>query len=319
VRCYAAPLQGITTHVFRREHSRRFPGADRYYMPFFSPTKEHLITRKEWRELNPEHNAGVAAVPQLLVRNPTDCVWAIGELEALGYREINLNLGCPSGTVVSKGKGSGLLAHPEELERFLYEIFAHSPDAAITVKTRLGLREPEEFDALLEIFNRYPIAELTIHPRIQRDMYKVPVRLPAFEQALSRCRNPVCYNGDLVNTAGCAAFSARFPNVEAIMIGRGLIADPALARKLRGGPPATRDELRGFTQALFEGYCADYEQVGPAVQRMKELWFYLIRLFDGGEPYEKKFRRLNVPAEYETLEDAVFRDLPLRESVIGPF
>ena len=196
MRRYMAPMEGITTWLFRGEHHRMFGGADRYYMPFFSPTAEHLITARERRDLDPAHNEGVVAVPQIMTRRAEDFLWAAGELAALGYREVNLNLGCPSGTVAAKGKGAGFLAHPEELDAFFDRVFSGASPVRISVKTRLGVREPEEFGRLLEVYNRYPIAELIVHARVQRDFYRLPVRTEAFASALEGSRIPVCCNGD---------------------------------------------------------------------------------------------------------------------------
>lgn len=313
MRYYVAPLEGITTWLYRQTHCRLFGGADRYYTPFFSPAAEHLLTARELRDLTPEHNTGAVVIPQVMTRRAEDFLWAAEELAAMGYREVNFNLGCPSGTVTAKGKGAGFLAHPAELDAFFDRVFAGVPAGmAVSVKTRLGVREPEEFAALLEIYNRYPIAELTIHPRVQKDFYKLPVRMEAFAAALEKSRSPVCYNGDLRSCGDVAAFAARFPGVEAVMLGRGVIADPALLRKLRGGPPAGREELRTFTDTLYRGYQTAYGSAGPAAQRMKELWFYLIECFDGGEKYAKKMRRLSSPREYEALAEGILRELPLR-------
>lgn len=314
MRYYVAPMEGITTWLFRGLHHRLFGGADRYYMPFFSPAAEHRMTARELRDLSPEHNEGVPAVPQVMTRKAEDFLWAAGELAAMGYREINLNLGCPSGTVAAKGKGAGFLARPEELDAFLDRVFTAAPDIRISVKTRLGIRQPEEFQRLLEIYNRYPLAELTIHPRVQKDFYKYPVRREAFAAALEHSRNPVCYNGDLMTAEDCAAFARRFPSVEAVMLGRGVIADPALLRKLSHGGPAGREELRTFTDALYQGYRHSYGD-GPAAQRMKELWFYLLGLFADADRYAKKMRRLSSPREYEALAAGIFRDLAVLPAV----
>lgn len=166
-----APMEGLTGAVYRQAHCRVFGGADRYFIPFITPTQDHRFTKRELREILPEHNRGLTAVPQLLVRKAEDFLWAAGELAAMGWGEVNLNLGCPSGTVVAKGKGSGFLGLPEELERFLDAVF-EKPPCAISIKTRLGVKEPEEFGPLLALFRRYPLAELTVHPRVQKDMYK---------------------------------------------------------------------------------------------------------------------------------------------------
>ena len=171
---YFAPLEGVTSAPYRQAHHRHFSGVDRYYAPFISPTIHHVLTPREQRDILPEYNEGVPVIPQLLTKNAEDFLWAAGDLAAMGYSEVNLNLGCPSGTVVSKGKGSGFLGHPEELERFLDEIFEKSP-IAVSVKTRLGVTDPDEFGPILELYNRYPISELTIHPRVQKQMYRKEV------------------------------------------------------------------------------------------------------------------------------------------------
>lgn len=306
-----APLQGVTTYVFRNTHREFFPGVARYYMPFFSPTKEHLITPREMRDLDPAHNAGTAVVPQLMARSPEDLVWSIGAMAELGYREVNLNLGCPSGTVVAKGKGSALLGRPEELARLLDAVYTHAA-IPVSIKTRLGLREPEEFDALVELFNRYPIPELIIHPRVQREFYQGQVHLDAFSRALARSRCPVTYNGDLLTAADCRALAAHFPAVKRIMLGRGLAADPALVRKLQGGAAVDRTTLQAFTDTLFARYQESFGNVENALQRMKELWYYLIWLFDGGERLGMKLRRVRGAADYAALTGRIFRELPLR-------
>ena len=315
---YCAPLEGVTGYAFRRAHARYFAPADKYFAPFFAPTREHMFPPRVLRELSPANNAGVRAVPQLLCRSAEDFVWAANALAGMGYGEVNLNLGCPSGTVTAKGKGSGFLARPEELERFFDEVFA-SVKLPVSVKTRLGVKEPEEFERLLEIYNRYPIACLTIHPRVQKQFYKGTVHRDWFAWAAERSRNPLCYNGDLVTVEDCGAFAADFPDVDAVMIGRGAIADPALLRKLHGGAPATRQEIQDFTRTLYQSYQDFYGQAGPAAQRMKEVWFFLIHLFEGGERHHKKMRRLRTPAEYEAVEAAIFRELPLRDHAEGAF
>lgn len=311
-----APLDGITKVVFRRVWHQRFGGVDRYFIPFFSPTSQHILTDRDRRELDPAVNGGMPLVPQVMTRAAGDFLWAAERVADMGYTEVNLNLGCPSGTVTAKGKGAGFLAKPEELARFFDEVFSKI-DMPVSVKTRLGIGDPEEFGRLLEIYNRYPIACLTIHPRVQKEKYRGAVHLDAFTQALAESKNPVCYNGDLRTVGDVAAFSARFPTVEAVMIGRGAVADPALPRKLRGGPAATKAELQAFMQTLYREYQAYYGQVGTAAQRMREVWFYLIHLFEDAERLNKRLRRFRNPGEYEEIEAAIFRDLDLRDHSEG--
>lgn len=311
MRVYFAPMEGITGYLYRQAHHRCFGGVDRYYMPFLSPGQGHRFTRRDLQDVLPEHNQGLRAVPQLLTKRSEDFLWCAGALADMGYGEVNLNLGCPSGTVAAKGKGSGFLAFPEALDRFLEEIFAAAP-VKISVKTRLGVRDPDEFGPILEIYNKYPIAELTIHPRVQKDFYKNHVRLDHFAAALAACRCPVCYNGDLAAVSDCAACSARFPAAQALMLGRGLIADPALARKLRGGPGASREELRAFHDGLYRSYAAAFGSERNAMLRMKEVWFYLIHLFQDGERLSKRIKKAADPRDFEGAAAEIFQSLPLR-------
>lgn len=165
---YFAPMEGVTGAVYRRTHHEFFSGVDKYFMPFITPTTNEKLTPRQKRDVLPEYNEGVPAVPQLLTKSAADCIWAVNALHDLGYPEVNLNLGCPSGTVTAKGKGAGFLAHPDELDRFFDEVFAKCE--GISVKTRLGVHEASEFDKLLEIYNRYPITE--------RDVSAVSERYP---------------------------------------------------------------------------------------------------------------------------------------------
>ena len=313
----AAPLEGITTWLFRKTHHTLFGGVDQYFTPFFSPAAEHMMTAKELRDLLPEHQAGTPTVPQVMTRRADDFIWAAQQVKDMGYTQVNLNLGCPSGTVTAKGKGSGFLLHPDELDAFFEEVFS-KVCLPVSVKTRLGYHDPDEFARLLEIFNRYPMSELIIHPRVRQEFYKGAVHLDVFESALKDSVHPVTYNGDLVTAEDCTALMEKFPSVQSIMLGRGLIADPALARKLRGGAPAGRKELQTFTQTLYQGYQVAYGHAGTAAQRMKELWFYLIHLFADGEKYAKKMRRVSTHADYERLEMAIFQDLSLLSQTQGP-
>ena len=315
---YLAPLEGITTYIYRRAYHQHFAPMDKYFTPFLVPHTKKGFSTKEKNDVMPEHSPGMNLVPQIMSNQAESFLHTVEKLKVYGYEEVNLNLGCPSGTVTAKGKGAGFLAKPEELDRFFDEVFA-AVKLPVSVKTRLGVKEPEEFERLLDIYNRYPIACLTIHPRVQKQFYKGTVHRDWFAWAAERSRNPLCYNGDLVTVEDCTVFAVDFPAIDAVMIGRGAIADPALLRKLRGGVPTTRQELQTFTRTLYQSYQDFYGQVGPAAQRMKEVWFFLIHLFEGGERHDKKMRRLRTPGEYEAVEASIFQELPLRDHAAGAF
>lgn len=315
MRYYCAPMEGITGHIFRTVHHRHFPGVDSYYMPFVSPTQDHVFSKRDFKDILPEQNKGLNAVPQLLTRKAEDFLWAAGRLAGMGYGEVNLNLGCPSGTVVAKGKGSGFLSAPAELDRFLDEIFS-AATVHISVKTRLGRTDPAEFERLLDIYNQYPISQLIIHPRVQKDFYQNSARAEVFAAALPRARMPVCYNGDLVTAAELLSLPARFPGTASAMAGRGLLADPALFLKAQGGPGADRAALRAFHDELYHSYCTAFGSDRNAMLRMKELWRYLICRFGNHEDYGKRLRKARDSREYESLAAGIFRELPLLEDTV---
>ena len=306
-----APMEGITGWLYRQAQARFFGGIDRYYTPFLSPGQGGVLNKKELAEAAPEHNPGIELVPQLLTRRAEDFIGAARRLERLGYRRVNLNLGCPSGTVTAKGKGAGFLAFPQELDRFLDQIFS-ALTMEISVKTRLGIQDPAEFFPLLEIFQRYPVAELIVHPRVRQDFYREPARWPVFEQIAAQCVLPLVYNGDLTEPEQCRRLSARIPGLRALMIGRGLAANPALAAQARGGAPASRETLRAFHDALFEGYASAFGSARNAMLRMKEIWFYLIHLFEGGERYAKQIKKAADPQAFTRCTADLFQTLPLR-------
>lgn len=303
---YYAPLEGVTTSIYRSIHHNLFPGADRYYTPFFSPTSDHRLTARELREILPENNRGVNVIPQILSKSAEDFLWAADQLADMGYEEVNFNIGCPSATVTAKGKGAGLLLHPKELDAMLEEIFLHTP-IRVSVKTRIGYQEPEEWEQILPIYNRYPISELILHPRTRKEMYTGEPHRDVFVYTLEKSRAPVCYNGNLFHTEQCKAFAAEFPAVP-LMLGRGAVVDPSLFRQLRGGAPISREELLRFHTELYAAY---REELGApnAMRKMKELWQYFLRLFDDSEQLGKKIARTKDVAAFDFYVASAFQEL----------
>ena len=306
MRYYFAPMEGLTDSIYRRLHHKYFPGVDRYYMPFLSPTIHRTLTHKEDRELPMADSVGFAAVPQILTRVSEDFLWAARVCHNRGYDEVNLNVGCPSGTVVSKGKGSGMLRDAAALDLFLEEIFQDSP-LPISVKTRLGLENPEEFPALLEVFNRYPIKELTIHPRVRKQFYDGSVHMDWFGYAVAHSKNPLCYNGDILSLADAEALQAGYPQIESIMIGRGLIADPGM---LSGGTDVKA--LEGFMNELMAVYEVAFGGSRNAIFRLKENWGFLHSRFEGSDKLWKRLRKTTDADEFKAISAEIFHTLPLR-------
>lgn len=253
----------------------------------------------------PEHNRGMYTVPQILTNHAEYFLRTAKELEEVyGYREINLNLGCPSRTVVSKGKGAGFLGRPEELDDFFRKVF-DSVTVKVSVKTRIGVDSPEEFEGLMEIFNKYPLSELIIHPRMQKDYYRNTPDWQMFGEALLKSRNSVCYNGDIFTLEDYRRWKEEFPTVESLMLGRGLLMNPALAEEIaaekaidpRGIPEQKR--LKAFHDRLYD----DYKQVMSGEKnvlfKMKEFWVYAEKLFPEEKKLMKEIKKASHLCDYE--------------------
>ncbi len=253
MKLYFAPLEGIAGYVFRNAFQDAFnPEIDKYFSPFISPGVNQPLTPKELRDIAPEHNKGMYLVPQILANNADDFLLAASYIKDLGYKEINLNLGCPSGTVVSKKKGAGLLAEPDMLEQMLDKIYA-TTDMKVSLKTRIGKESPEEFPALLDIYSKFPVEELIIHPRVRSDYYNNTPNMEAFSSAVEKLSGKIsiCYNGDVLTKEdyfrianGNAQqihednmlqfeFTNKAVKIDAIMIGRGFLRNPLLANDIK--------------------------------------------------------------------------------------
>ena len=303
---YFAPMEGLTDSIYRRLHHKYFPGVDRYYMPFLSPTIHRQLTHKEDRELPMADSVVFSAVPQVLTKVPEDFLWAARVCLDRGYDEVNLNIGCPSGTVVSKGKGSGMLRDPAGLDRFLEEIFARSP-LPISVKTRLGLEKSEEFPAILEVLNQYPIKELTVHPRVRKQFYDGSVDMEMFDYAVKNSRNPLCYNGDILNLQQAKELQETYPEIQSLMIGRGLIADPGM---LSGS--TDKAALEGFMKELMAVYEVEFGGSRNAIFRLKENWGFLHNRFEGCDKLWKRLRKTTDAGEFKSITAEIFHTLPLK-------
>lgn len=273
-----APMEGITDYIYRNTYRKYYGGVDKYFTPFLSPTSDKSFTTREKRNFDPELNDINTVVPQLITCHAEHFIWGMEQIAKNGFPEVNLNLGCPSGTVVAKKKGSGFLAYPDELDSFLYEIFNARENLGIdiSVKTRLGKNNPDEFYALLDIFNKYPISELTIHPRIQSDFYKYEVKTAYFDYAYKNSNNPLIYNGDVVSCEGINSIIEKYSGVNALMLGRGLLYCPGFNL----GESFNLDKFKAFHDDLFTQYEAELSGETPLLWRMKELWAFWSASFD---------------------------------------
>lgn len=305
---YCAPMEGITGYIFRNVHHRMFPGIAKYFTPFISVTGKLTFRGREQRDAAPENNSGTPVVPQVLTNKSDQLLYFAEYMGQSGYREINLNLGCPSPTVVTRKKGSGMISDTVLLREFFAEYFKQAaPESpALSVKTRIGLDFTSEWEDLISIYNDYPISELIIHPRTGREMYRGRVHLDVFSDCLSASTHPVCYNGDVQNASDIKKIQEMFPDINAIMIGRGLIADPALAREDEGGETLKPDELKEFHDQLLSGYLEQMNEEKNALFRMFELWDYFGANYEDAERSIRKLKKSRNLGEYKINADRIF-------------
>ncbi|MBR4548456.1 MAG: tRNA-dihydrouridine synthase [Oscillospiraceae bacterium] len=300
-----APMEGITSCLFRRTHAACFPGADRYFAPFLAPDGSGRCRDGAWRDLRPENNPNGLPVPQILCNRAEPFLTVARELAAMGYTEVNLNAGCPSSTVVPKHKGAGMLLDLSSLDDFLADVFSRCP-LRVSVKTRLGLESSEEFPAILEIYRRYPLAELIVHARDRAGMYRSRPDIGAFAAAFPSCPFPVCYNGSVVDRKSFHAVTDAVPELDRVMLGRGAAADPALFRELRGGEALEKDELRVFLARYEAVLLASGIGEHYTLGRLKELWFYIGALFPADARGLKRLRKAQDLAEYRSAAERLF-------------
>ena len=323
---YLAPLEGITTYIYRRAYHQHFIAMDKYFTPFLVPHTKKGFSTKEKNDVMPEHSPGMNLVPQIMSNQAESFLHTVEKLKVYGYEEVNLNLGCPSKTVVSKGRGSGFLADPEGLDRFLNEIFKKC-DVKISIKTRIGKDDPEEFVRLLDIYNQYPVEELIIHPRVQKDFYKNQPDLDVFRDAVEGSKIPLCYNGDIFTPESHDEMRREFPQVDTFMLGRGILMNPALldiicmgektevekAETLRKMQSA--DRYKKKIHAFLEQIKCDYLEVGMGEKntlfKLKELWAYMGQNAPEAKKALKRIRKSQSMADYDSASREALEDFIL--------
>ncbi len=337
---YFAPLEGVTGYTLRNVHHACYPGIDWYFTPFISPNQNTAICPKEERDVALRNNVDIPLIPQILTNRPDLFLWTARELKArYGYNEVNLNLGCPSKTVVSKGKGSGLLLDTDVLDWFFEEIFTTVEGASaqfepgekwhpyprISVKTRLGMNDVAEFPEILQVYNDYPLSEVIIHARVQKEFYKGKPHLGAFVDAMRECKHSLCYNGDICSLEDYIQIKELFPTLDKVMIGRGLMANPELVEELQAyedciaagrawtGYQPSIERLRDFHNRLLEGYLiqmnGDYNNV---LFKMKELWEFMGRRFKQQDRLVRKIVKATRLSEYEELVGKFFERVEMK-------
>ena len=320
---YFAPMEGLTGYVVRNAYLHHLNCFDKYFTPFLSYAEN--MNFKQLRDVAPENNQGLRLVVQVMSNRSAEVIHQARQQAALGHTELNINLGCPSGTVASKGRGSGFLQDPQGIDRFLGELYAFRaggeiPGFELSVKTRVGYHDTDHWEELLQVYRRHPqMGELIIHPRIQSDAYKGAIRPETFDRAvevLSDSGITLVYNGDLFDSESYEQIHERWPSVDHFMLGRGAFMYPGLALKLKG-IALPEDEYRRRMQAMMDEILQEFLLIfdgpAPVISHLKEHWLYLRCSFKDSDYYWKKIKKCRDLDNYRLLTERFFRELELEE------
>lgn len=304
---YFAPLQGFTEYVYRKAYAECFLGVDKFFIPYIS-VKNNSILKKHLSEILPENNPQKSIViPQVLCRDSQELLLMVKVLADYGYREINLNLGCPYPMVTHRGKGAGMLPYPERLQQLLAEYFEKT-SMKLSIKMRAGLHSPAEMDHLLPVLNHFPLTEVILHPRVASQLYEGEVLEQSFEKASDLCRHRLIYNGDIFTLKDFEKKKIKFPKVENWMLGRGILMNPFLPDEMTGASLSYKSrqiKRAEFHGAVFEGYLEKMDNPGNTLNKMKQFWIYFSHQFPEQRKVLKRIKKagtiLNYTGEVEKL------------------
>lgn len=307
------PFQGITDAPFRNVFKKHFGGIDKFYTPFFTGIQKEHAKNMQVEEIDPRFNDVDTLTPQILSTDAEEILRFANQCKELGYKEINLNMGCPFPRVANKKRGCGLLPYPERIDAMLGTVFERI-DMKFSIKCRLGYFSPDEIIPVIDILNRYPLSELIIHPRIGKQLYKGEADVKRFAELIPMIKAPLVYNGDIVSVESFGRIREQVRPVNEFMLGRGLLANPFLAEEIKGQTTRDVKRLHAYVVDLYEDRLRHAGGSPKVLGRMKELWSYLMYSFDEPQDIWRKIKKINALKEYEEAVEAVFQERFLREA-----
>lgn len=302
MKIYLAPLQGLTDWIFRESYAANIGSFDKTFSPFIRVQNGVFYRPAQCNDILPAHNTFQQTVPQFLGNEST----SFARFEELclqnGYTEVNINMGCPFPVVVQKGMGAGILPNPGRVSALLKDVFAKTT-LKVSIKCRLGHDSATEFEEIIPILNDYPLTEVILHPRIGKQQYKGEVDMNAFTRYVPLLKHPVCYNGDITRPEDVTRIQSQAPQVDRIMIGRGILQDPFLLTAIRGQqltPDEKKRMLLEFHKAMIEYSKQKYSGDLHILRRFEELWSYHALGFENGRKIYKQVKKSKTLAQYET-------------------
>ena len=311
------PFQGITDAPFRNVFKQHFGGIDKFYTPFFTGIQKDHAKNLQVEEIDPRCNDVEHLTPQILSTDAEEILRFATQCKQLGYQEINLNMGCPFPRVANKKRGSGFLPYPERVDEVFSALFERI-DVKFSVKCRLGYFSPDEIYPIIEVFNKYPLSELIIHPRIGKQLYKGEADIERFKALIPSIKAPLVYNGDIVSVESFQRISSMVQPVGDFMLGRGLLSNPFLAEDIKGFETESvekrKQRLHAYVLDLYEERLRHAGGSPKVLGRMKELWSYMKDSFDESQDIWRKIKKINALKEYEDAVEDVFRFAMLKDN-----
>jgi tRNA-dihydrouridine synthase len=304
---YLAPLRGITDKIFRAVYEAHFGRFDRLFAPFVATVLGKRVRDCHISDLLPGGAGDGRLIPQIIGRDSAGFLLLGRRFADMGFPSVNWNLGCPAPQVAKKARGCGLLPHADIIKRFLDETVPRLP-LPLSIKARLGYESPGELEALVPLFNDYPLEELLIHPRTGAQLYGGAVNLDRFEACLDISKHTVAYNGDITSVGAFKRLAARFPGVNRWMVGRGIVGNPFLLGELRGADDCRRErseaareaatlKLADFLNGLLDARDCRRHPL-KTLGKMKEIWGYLGGGIDGWAEPARRVIRCKTLEEY---------------------
>lgn len=305
-----APFQGITDSVYRNLYKEYFTGIDKYYTPFFTGIHKDNSRSLRGEEIDVNCNDVNTLTPQILGNDAEEIIRFASQCKMMGYKEINLNMGCPFPRVANKVRGCGLMAEPKRVNELFDKIF-NNIDIKFSLKCRLGYYQDTEIDELIDGFNTYPFSEIIIHPRIGKQLYTGNADVDRFAELVPKINRPLVYNGDIFAVEDFNRISAKLPDVKMFMLGRGLLTNPFLADEIKGKTFDNEERKKKLHHFVVSLYLERLRHAGGSpkiIGCMKEMWSYLMNSFEDPQNIWRKIKKINNLDVYEETVEIIFRD-----------
>jgi len=311
LKIYQAPLQGHTDFTFRRAFHDVFGGVDKYFIPYLSYGKGHELKRSALKEVFPENNQAQPVVPQVLFSDEKELLELVPILVDYGYPEINLNLGCPYPMATNKGRGAAWLEKPEVLKNTLLDLFAKGIPAKFSVKMRAGMKDDQDFKAIFEVLNQFPLEEIIFHPRTASQMYDGKANPQLFAEVISTLNCPLVYNGNIFSVSDFQELNAILPEQKSWMLGRGLLMNPSLPLAIKGKEFEKQElklKLKEFHEEILEAYSARLDGAGHILMKMNQFWSFFSESFENPHKTMKLVKKSGNMIKYNAAVAEIFRN-----------